>query len=139
MEKLLLKQGKPCNRNIKKMEPIQGNPCSLNRFSPCNVCFCFDFYDFFSLHDFPCFTKNSDLHGFPCIGINFFIFQLQGFPCFNNTFFLFWLYYFPVLLAFFPCLIYRGFPVLIKTQIYRDFPVLVTTFYVSITGFSLLL
>ena len=30
MEKLLLKQGKPCNRNIEKMEPIQGNPCSLN-------------------------------------------------------------------------------------------------------------
>ena len=27
MEKLLLKQGKPCNRNIKKMEPVQGNPC----------------------------------------------------------------------------------------------------------------
>ena len=48
MKKLLLKQGKPCNRNIKKMEPIQGNPCSLNRFSPCNVCFCFDFHDFFS-------------------------------------------------------------------------------------------
>jgi hypothetical protein len=31
MEKLLLKQGKPFNRSIKKMEPIQGNPCSLNR------------------------------------------------------------------------------------------------------------
>ncbi len=50
MEKLLLKQGKPCNRNIKKMEPIQGNPCSLNRYAPCNVCFCFDFHDFFSFY-----------------------------------------------------------------------------------------
>ena len=50
MEKLLLKQGKPCNRNIKKMEPIQGNPCLLNRFVPCNVCFCFDFHDFFSFY-----------------------------------------------------------------------------------------
>jgi hypothetical protein len=48
MENLLLKQGNPCNRNIIKMGPIQGNPCSLNRFSPCNVCFCFDFHDYFS-------------------------------------------------------------------------------------------
>ena len=30
------------------MEPIQGNPCSLNRYASCNVCFCFDFHDFFS-------------------------------------------------------------------------------------------
>ena len=46
---------------------------------------------------FLCFTKISDLQGFPCIGFSFFMFQLQGFPCFNNIFFLFWLYYFPVL------------------------------------------
>ena len=50
MEKLLLKQGKPCNRNIEKMEPIQGNPCSLNRYGPVVVCFCFDFHDFFSFY-----------------------------------------------------------------------------------------
>ena len=50
MEKMLLKQGKTCNRNIKKMEPIQGNPCLLNRYAPCNICFCFDFYDFFSFY-----------------------------------------------------------------------------------------
>ena len=47
MEKFLIKQGKPCNRNIEKMEPIQGNPCSLNRYGPVVVCFCFDFHDFF--------------------------------------------------------------------------------------------
>ena len=50
MENLLLKQGKPCNRNIEKMEPIQGNPCSLNRYGPVVVCFCFDFHDFFSFY-----------------------------------------------------------------------------------------
>jgi hypothetical protein len=47
MEMLLLEQGKPCNRNNKSMVPMQGNPCSLNRFSPCNLCFCFDFHYFF--------------------------------------------------------------------------------------------
>ena len=39
MEKLLLKQGNPCNRNIEKMEPIQGNLCSLNRYGPVVVSF----------------------------------------------------------------------------------------------------
>ena len=59
------------------------------------------------------------------------MFQLQGFPCFSNNFSLFWLHSFSVLLAFFPCLLYKVFPVLLKTQIYRDFPVLVTTFLCS--------
>ena len=61
MEKLLLKQGKPCNRNIKKMEPIQGNPCLLNRYAPCNVCFCFDFHDFFF------FLQGSENRDFPVL------------------------------------------------------------------------
>ena len=56
------------------------------------------------------------------------MFQLQGFSCFINNFSLFWLHSFPVLLTFFPCLLYRVFPVLLKTQIYKDFPVLITTF-----------
>ena len=56
------------------------------------------------------------------------MFQLQGFPCFINNFSLFWLHSFPVLKTFFPCLLYRVFYVLLKSQIYRDFPLLVTTF-----------
>jgi hypothetical protein len=64
MEKLLLKQGKPCHRNIKKMEPIQGN-------APCNVCFCFDFHDFF-------LSTGFSEQGFPCIDHNYFMFQLQN-------------------------------------------------------------
>jgi hypothetical protein len=72
MEKMLLKQGKPCNRNIKKMEPIQGNPCSLSRYAPCNVCFCFDFHDFFFL------STGFSEQGFPCIDYNYFMFQLQN-------------------------------------------------------------
>ena len=105
--------------------------------------------------DFPVFVKKN-------------MFQLQGFSCFSNNFSLFWLHSFPVLITFFPCLLYRVFYVLLKSQIYRDFPLLVTTFlcfnyrvfpalitpfpcfgyiislywlqlfYVSITGFSLL-
>ena len=67
-----------------------------------------------------------------------FMFQLQGFPCFSNDFSLFWLHSFCVLLAFFPCLLYRVFPVLLKTQIYRDFPLLVTTFLCSNYRISLL-
>ena len=84
-------------------------------------------FSLFSLQGFPCFPKNSDLKGFPCIDYNFLKFQLQGFLWFKNTISLFCLHYFPVLLTFFPCLIYRVFPVLLKIQIYRDFPVLVTT------------
>ena len=76
---------------------------------------CFGYiFSLFNLQVFLCFTKISDLQGFPCIGYNFFMFQLQGFPCFNNIFFLFWLYYFPVLWTSFPCFIYRVFPVFPK-------------------------
>ena len=96
----------------------------LVTFFPCFI----NIFFLFTLHGFTCFTKNSDLQGFPCIGKNFFIFQFQGFPCFNNTFFLFWIHYFPVLLIFFPCLIYRVFCVFLKFQTYRDFPVLATIF-----------
>ena len=71
-------------------------------------------FPLFNLRVFLCFSKISDLQGFPCIGYNFFMFQIQGFPCFNNIFFLFWLYYFPVLWTFFPCFIYRVFPVFPK-------------------------
>ena len=102
----------------------------LVKFFPCFI----NIFFLFTLHAFPCFTKNSDLQRFPCIGKNFFMFQLQGFPCFNNTFFLFWLHYFPVLLTFFPCLIYRVFPVLIKTQISGISLYWLNLFYVSITG-----
>ena len=71
MEKMLLKQGKPCHRNIKKMEPIQGNPCSLNRYGPVVVCFCFDFYDFF-------LSTGFRKQGFPCIDYNSFVFHLHN-------------------------------------------------------------
>ena len=71
MKKLLIKQGKPCNRNIKKMEPIQGNPCSLNMYGPVVVCFFFDFHDFFFL------SSGFSEQGFPCVYYKYLMFQLQ--------------------------------------------------------------
>ena len=115
---------------------VKQNHVSITGFSLLQYQLFFDLVTFFpwfikkkslfTLQDFPCFTENSDLQGFPCIGYNFFMLGLQSFPCFYNTFSLFWLHYFPVFLTFFSCLIYRVFPVLLKLHIYRDFPVLVT-------------
>ena len=106
---LFSEQGFPCIGSIFSMFLLQGFPCFSNNFSMLWLHF-----SLFNLQVFLCFTKISDLQGFPCIGYNFFMFQLQGFPCFNNIFFLFWLYYFPVLWTFFPCFIYRVFPVFPK-------------------------
>ena len=127
----------PCRKkknheNQNKNTQLQGHTCSVNRDFPVLVpsfqCFyyrvfpalvttfpCFGYiFSLFNLRVFLCFSKISDLQGFPCIGYNFFMFQIQGFPCFNNIFFLFWLYYFPVLWTFFLCFIYRVFPVFPK-------------------------
>jgi hypothetical protein len=76
--------------------------------------------------------------GFPCIGYNSFVVQLQGFPSFSNSFYLFWLHFFPVLLTFFPCSIYRVFPVFQKFGFTGNSLYWLQFFFVSITGLSLL-
>jgi hypothetical protein len=62
--------------------------CSVNRDFPVLVTIfcvsilvtffpCFNnIFSLFNLQGFPCFTKNSALQGYPCIGYNFFTFQL---------------------------------------------------------------
>ena len=113
---LFSEQGFPCiGYNIFLLQ-LLGFPCFSNSFFSFGYILSLFYYHFFPVQftGFSLFYKNSDFQGIPCVGYNSFMFQLQGFTCFNNTFSLFWLHYFPVFLTFFPCLIYRVFPNLLK-------------------------
>ena len=63
------------------MEPIQGNPCSLNKWTGVRPVLCIFVLIFMTIFLSTGFSEQ----GFSCIGYNFFTFQLQGLKGCSDT------------------------------------------------------